>query len=307
MDDSMAQGNALASPDVAAPWKTWAGWVCAVLLALLFLVSGIWKLVDPLATEQRMVQMLFPRQIALLVAIGVGLMEAWGGVMILVPRWRRWGAWLCSLLLLAFMVYMAVNYTRLTGEDCSCFPWVKRMVGPGFFIGDAVMLLMAVAAGWWANRAESWRQAVLALGALVVFAGAVYGVTVARQGGMKGPAEITADGTSFSLRQGRVLVFFFDPECMHCFAGARAMSKYKWKDVRIVAVSTVNPQFGASFLKDTGLKVPLSSDIKVLRESFKFTDPPYAVALDQGREVQVLPFFDDNEPLGALRKLGWVE
>ena len=143
-----------------------------------------------------MVQMLFPRQIALLVAIGVGLMEAWAGVMILVPRWRRWGSWLCGFLLLAFMVYMAVNYTRLTGEDCSCFPWLKRVVGPGFFIGDTVMLLMAIGAGWWANRAESWRQAVLALGALVVFAGAVYGVTVARQGGMKGPAEITADGAS---------------------------------------------------------------------------------------------------------------
>ena len=61
-------------------------------LALLFLVSGFWKLLDPLATEQRMVQMLFPRQIALLVAIGVGISEAWAGVMILVPRWRKWGA-----------------------------------------------------------------------------------------------------------------------------------------------------------------------------------------------------------------------
>ena len=92
--------------EAPAAWKYWIGWTCAVLLAALFLVSGFWKLVDPLATEQRMVQMLFPRQIALLVAIGVGITETWAGVMILAPRWRKWGAWLCGLLLVAFMVYM---------------------------------------------------------------------------------------------------------------------------------------------------------------------------------------------------------
>ncbi len=38
------------------------------------------------------------------------------------------------------MVYFAVLYDRLLGEDCSCFPWVERVVGPAFFVGDAVRI-----------------------------------------------------------------------------------------------------------------------------------------------------------------------
>ena len=41
-----------------------------------------------------------------------------------------------------------MNYNTLAGKDCSCFPLVKRSIGPGFFIGDMVMLLMAALAGW---------------------------------------------------------------------------------------------------------------------------------------------------------------
>lgn len=291
-----------------AAWKYWLGWTCAVALAALFLVSGLWKLVDPLGTEQRMVQMLFPRQIALLVAIGVGITEAWAGVMILVPRWRKWGAWLCGLLLVAFMVYMGVNYARLTGEDCSCFPWLKRVVGPAFFVSDAAMLLGALLAGMWVRPTEGWKHAAVALAAIVVFAGAMYAVTASQQTGALAPASVVVDGKPFSLHEGRVFVYFFDPECMHCYEAAQRMSKYAWKrDVKLLTVPTVNPKWAAGFLKDTGLKASIANDPIALRDVFKFTDPPYAAAIERGRQVAALPFFDEKEPLAALRKLGWVE
>ena len=63
--------------------------------------------------------------------------------MILVPRLRRWGALVLGALLVAFMGYFAIHYNALRGADCSCFPWLKRVVGPGFFVGDAVMLLLS--------------------------------------------------------------------------------------------------------------------------------------------------------------------
>jgi uncharacterized membrane protein YphA (DoxX/SURF4 family) len=295
-------------PEPPAAWKHWLGWMCAVLLAALFLVSGFWKLVDPLATEQRMVQMLFPRQVALLVAIGVGVTEAWAGLMILVPRWRKWGAWLCGLLLVAFMVYMGVNYARLTGEDCSCFPWLKRVVGPAFFISDAVMLVGALLAGLWARGTEGWKHAAAGLGAIVVFAGAVYGVTATQQSGVLAPASVIIDGKPYSLHEGRVLIYFFDPECMHCFAGAQRMSRYAWKgEVKVLAVATVNPKWAEGFLKDTGLRAMAVRDPKALREVFAFTDPPYGVAIERGRQVAAFPFFDEKEPFAALQKLGWVQ
>ena len=40
--------------------------------------------------------------------------------------------------------------------DCSCIPWLKRVVGPGFFIGDGVMLLLAFFAGLGARRSEGF-------------------------------------------------------------------------------------------------------------------------------------------------------
>lgn len=303
----MAHGDLTAPALQTSVWQYWVGTVSAVLLALLFLVAGVWKLSDPFATETRMVQALIPTQLAMATALAAGVAEVWSGIMLLVPRWRKWGAWLSGLMLVAFLVYFAVFYQQLQGADCSCFPWLKRVVGPGFFISDAAMLLLAVAAGRWSIASYSLKQASMVLSAIVVFAGAVYGVTAARQTGTKAPAQITVDGKAFATGEGRVFLFFFDPECMHCFAAAQQMSKYTWKDVKVVVVPTVHPQWSESFLKDTGLKAGISPDVKLLRQTFAFsTDPPYGVAIERGRQVGAYPFFDDKDPVAGLKKIGWL-
>ena len=51
------------------------------------------------------------------------------------PRYRRWGAWLIALMLVAFMGYIGLRYQALVGRDCSCFPWLKRAVTPALFRG----------------------------------------------------------------------------------------------------------------------------------------------------------------------------
>ncbi len=304
----MAQGEvAPASTLELAGWKQWSATICAFALAVIFLGAGIWKLSDPLATTARMAQALIPTQLALATALLAGIFESWAGVLLIVPRWRRWGAWLTGLMLVAFMVYVGANYQALAGEDCSCFPWLKRAVGPEFFISDALMLVAAVVAGLWARPSESLRQALLVLAAVTVFAGAVYGMTKARQTGIEAPAEIAVDGKAFNLHQGRVLLYFFDPECSHCDAAARKLQNYQWQDVRIIAVATANPQWGPQFLSATGFKAKLSSDSAKLRETFKFTDPPYGVALEHGRQRAAFTFFDKLEPETGLRQMGWIK
>jgi hypothetical protein len=147
---------------------------------------------------------------------------------------RRWGAWLAGLMLVVFMAYIGVFYHRLLGEDCNCFPWIRRVVGPGFFAGDAGMLALAALAGWRARRA--------------------------------------------------------------------------WTGARVIAVPTAQPQFAGDFLRDSGLRVGVSSDADLLRASFPFTDPPYAVALFNGRpaatfnsgQLEGAPYY------GVLRKLGFI-
>src|SRR5437763_14894277 len=172
------------------PWKVAAGWVSAAVLSLLFLSSGLWKITDAPGWAVRVMQAKVPASLSLPAAIGFGIAETFAGVLILVPRFRRWGAWLAGVLLVLFLGYFAINYSALAGQDCSCFPWLKRGVGPGFFIGDAAMLLLAAVAGIWAKPPGSVRSAVVILAALAVFALVSYGVGVTRQSGVEAAPTI---------------------------------------------------------------------------------------------------------------------
>ena len=289
-------------------WQTVLGTLCALALTALFLSSGLWKLIDPISWSERLVQALVPRQLALPGAIAVGMTETLGAILVLVPRWRRWGAWVCGALLVFFMAYFAINYKALAGNDCSCFPWLKRVVGPTFFVSDAAMLLLAVLAGVFAEPSRRWKQAAGVLCAIAVFAAALYGYQATRGGGVVAPPTVTVDGKPLQLREGKVFVFFFDPECAHCYAAAKDFATYHWKGgIQLVATPTVNPQWGAIFLERTGFKSQWTPDQKVLRDAFRFTDPPYAVTLDNGRLVKALPFFDETEPRKTLKAIGWIE
>jgi uncharacterized membrane protein YphA (DoxX/SURF4 family) len=240
-------------------------------------------------------------------ALFFGITETFGGLLLMVPRYRRWGAVICSGLLVAFMVYIGWNYNALQGMDCSCFPWLKRAVGPAFFWSDGAMLAMSGLAGWWAHRSAGFKGAGLIFGSIVVLAGAAYGITESRQSGTKAPDSITVDGQPYSLQQGKILLYFYDPECSHCNDAAKRMGKHTWKDTKIVGLPTRVPQFGAYFMESTGLKGKNSPDHVALKVLFPFGDPPYGVLLEHGRMKAGLQRFDDAEPEATLRKLGYIE
>jgi uncharacterized membrane protein YphA (DoxX/SURF4 family) len=306
MDDSMAQRRPGLTALEKPGWKTALGWAAALALALLFLVSGVWKITDPQGWAVRVAQARVPQALSLPAALLVGIAETVGGVLLLAPRFRRWGALLTAFLLVVFMIYFAVNYNVLRGEDCSCFPWLKRVVGPGFFIGDAAMLVAAAIAWIWSKPSTSLRSAFVVLGAVSVFALVSYGVIAARQTGVRAPDSILVDGKPYALGSGKIFLYYFDPECMHCFDAARRMSHMNWGDTRIVVVPTQNPQFAPQFLLDTGLKAPISSDAAKLRAVFPIVSPPAAVVLVNGRQKALLTQFDEVEPAATLRKIGFI-
>ena len=287
-------------------WKTALSWTAAILLSLLFLASGLWKITDAQGAAVRMAQARVPESMSLAAALVFGIVETLGGVLLLVPRFRRWGSILTGLLLLAFLAYFAVYYNVLRGADCSCFPWVKRVVGPGFFIGDGLMLLLAVLAGIWSRPSESSRSAIPVLGAVVVFALVSYGVGAVRQTGVRAPETIAVDGQAYSLEHGKVFLYFFDPECMHCFDAARRMSHLNWGDTKVVAIATQHPQYAPQFLQDTGLRAAISTDLQKLKQVFPFVSPPAGVALENGREKASLTKFEDEEPGATLKQLGLI-
>jgi uncharacterized membrane protein YphA (DoxX/SURF4 family) len=306
MNQSMAgEGTSLAFME-ASRWKSALSWTSAVILAVIFLIAGIWKITDAPAAAVRMVQALVPQQLSLFAAISFGIAETFAAVLLLVPRFRRWGAWLSAVMLIAFMVYIGYHYQTLRGEECSCFPWVQRAVGPAFFIGDAIMLALAYFAGAWAPPSSGRRSAVLILGAVSVFALVSYGVAAAGQTGTLAPASMTVDGKPFSPHQGNVFLYFFDPECSHCDTAAREMSKYDWGRTTVIAVPTAQPQFAQEFMASTGLRGGISYDAPVLREKFRFVDTPAAVALVDGRQKALITHFDGDQPAKALRDLGFI-
>jgi uncharacterized membrane protein YphA (DoxX/SURF4 family) len=306
MNDSMAQPQSrLARLDLPG-WKSALNWAAAVLLALLFLSSGIWKITDVPGWAVRLTQAKVPEWMSIPGTIAVGVSETLAGVFLLAPRLRRWGAMLSGALLVVFMIYFAIHYEDLRGIDCSCFPWLKRVVGPGFFIGDGAMLVLAAIAGVWTRRPEGLRTAALILGAVAVFAGASYGVEVARHSGARAPATVTVDGQAYEIASGKVLVYFFNPACTHCNEVAREMSKLDWADTRVVAVPVELAQFGPSFLAETGLRAILTSDFEKLKDPLGYRAYPYAAALVDGRVKASMTKLGGDEPASTLRRLGFV-
>ena len=278
----------------------------AVLAAIPFIVAGVWKITDPYGASVRLTQALVPAELALAGAIGFGIAELFGAALILIPRFRRWGALVIGLLLVAFMVYIGIYYDRLSGEECNCFPWLKRAVGPGFFVSDGLMLLCAVLAGMWARPSRGVRSATVILIAIAVFAGVSFGVNAVRQSSIKAPALVEVEGKPFALRDGRVLVYFFNPECMHCEQAARELTKHTWHNVTLIATPTEQPDLARDFLKTSGFPAQLSHDTAKLRAAFPFVSVPYAVALEDGDVKAELRYFDSTEPAKTLRQIGFI-
>jgi uncharacterized membrane protein YphA (DoxX/SURF4 family) len=289
-------------------WKTAVNWIAAIAVAILFLTAGIWKMSQPFTWARMVEDLRVPYQFSLPLTMVLAVSETLAGALVLFPRFRRWGAWLAVLLLVVFMIYIGVNYQTLIGKDCSCFPWVKRTVGPAFFESDALMLLAAFIAAWWAKPFSSLRGPALTLLIAAGCAVAGLGLAMHNQSGAKAPETITVDGKPYSLEHGRVFLFFYDPQCGHCDAAARHMSKYTWKpDVTVIGIPTQQPQWAESFLTDTGFKAKTSLDLQLLKKTFPFGDPPYGVMLENGRERGPVPHYDEPEPKDTLKKLGLIE
>jgi uncharacterized membrane protein YphA (DoxX/SURF4 family) len=307
MNESMAEPRAQFVPLAMPGWKTAVSWISAVLLAVVFLAAGLFKITDTQTAAVLMHQARVPENLSVLGAVLFGIAETVSGVLLLVPRFRRWGAISTGILLTAFIIYIGMNYNELRGQDCSCFPWLKRAVGPAFFAEDGAMLLMAVLAGMWAKAASGFRSGVLILAAVSVFAGVSYGVNAVRVTGTKAPDTITVAGQPYSLTQGKIFVFFFNPECLHCLNAATRMAQYNWGDTRVVAIPTQEPQFGPGFLDRTKLKAALSNDLQPLKTIFPFVDAPFGVTLVNGREKAAVTKFEDPEPGPTLKQLGFVK
>jgi uncharacterized membrane protein YphA (DoxX/SURF4 family) len=312
-DGNTATGELPLLPAILTEQRTWQiilNWTCAILIAIVFFAAGLWKASDPAGAAVRLAQAKVPESLSVLAAVLFGIAETFTGILLVIPRFRRWGSWFGSLLLIAFMVFIGIHYRELVGSDCSCFPWLKRAVGPQFFVGDGIMLLLAIGAGLWSRKPENPGYASLVLAAVAVFAVVSYGVAATRHTGTPAPATIAAEnGPPISLHEGKVFIYFFDPHCLHCLAAGRKLAALDWSGTRFVGVPTDSPSSADGFMAKSGLKDkgPVSTDLVALRKLFPFDLPPAGVALESGYEKAMVLQFEDAEPAATLRKLGFVK
>ena len=309
MDTALANSHEIGSEQAKANWKKVAAGAAAILLAVMFLVSGGWKVLSPFKTGELLEQAQVSAGWGSLGAAALGTLELLAAFLLLVPRFRRAGAILGGGLLIFFIGWIGYYYNSLVGHECSCFPIIKRTVGPGFFIGDGIMLVLAVTAWFWSPRVKSWRWPTAAFASLALLAGASYGVNLSRRAHVQVPTPVVVDGKAVDLAEGKVFLFFYDPSCMHCDAAAKFMSTLNWGGNRVVSIPTVNPQWAASFLHDTHLKAGTSLEVDKLKKAFPFVDPPYGVALDHGEVEKTFGQAQFNVPLPRpdLQRLGFVK
>jgi uncharacterized membrane protein YphA (DoxX/SURF4 family) len=313
----MAEGEAAASEPiipvelkVQSRWKVILNWICAILISIVFLAAGLWKASDPIGAAVRLAQAKVPESLSVLAAVLFGIAETFTGVLLFIPRFRRWGSWAGSLLLVSFIVFIGIHYRELVGSDCSCFPWLKRAVGPQFFIGDGIMLLLAIGAGLWSRPPQSARIASFVLAAISVFALISYGFAATRHTGVAAPATIAAEnGPPISLKEGKVFIYFFNPHCLHCLEAGRKLAAMDWTGTRFIGVPTESPGSADTFMTKSGLvaKGSVSTDVDALRKLFTFDLPPAGVALQDGYEKAMLLQFEDQEPAATLHKLGFAK
>ena len=291
--------------------KSWTGWVglaAAVAMAILWFTAGLWKLSDISGWQLKLTQLLVPVNLSLVGTLAVGIAEVTAGVLLLRPAWRRWGGWLSSALLVGFMVYMAVNYQTLQGEDCSCFPWLERAVGPAFFWTDAAMLAASLLAVRFSSPPTDIRRAGIALAGVAAFAAIMLGAdSLEPESDLATAGPITVDGVPYDLEGGRIFLFFFNPSCIHCLHAGQTMAKYTWR-VDFVGVPTQDPDWAPGFVEDAGLSdVRLSPDIETLRETFEFQDVPFGALLEDGTVLDRLIFWEEPALSDTLRLHGFID
>jgi hypothetical protein len=309
MQAAIADSHEFESSADKTGWQRNVAAVAAILLGIVFLVSGGWKVLSPFKTGELLEQAQVPGGWGPIGAAALGTLEVLAAVLLFTRPFRKWGALLGSALMIFFIAWVGYYYNVLVGHECRCFPIIKRTIGPGFFIGDGVMLLLGLAAFAWSPRVTTFKIPAAVLAGLIVLAGASFAVNAVQRKNVQVPTPVVVDGKPQNLAEGKVFLFFYDPSCMHCDAASKFMSKLNWGDTHIVAIPTVNPQWAASFLRDTHLKAGTSLELEKLKKAFPFVDPPFGVALEDGSVKESFGQAQFNAPLPKpdLEKLGFVK
>jgi len=118
--------------------------IIAVLLIILFLYTGISKLLDYSEFKNQLNSSALLKPIAPLVAWALPLGEILVAVLLIVPIWRLWGLYTSFLLMLAFTGYVVWLLYISDDIPCGCGGILEQMDWDQHLIFNIVMTVLAL-------------------------------------------------------------------------------------------------------------------------------------------------------------------
>ncbi|MBL8126532.1 MAG: DoxX family protein, partial [Chloroflexia bacterium] len=115
-----------------------------LVLAAVFVVSGIAKLLDLTGSQSAMRSFGVPESFSKVAGIALPVVEILIAVLLLPVASAKWGALAALVLLIAFIAGISYNLSRGRKFDCHCFGQLTSSeIGPSTLIRNSVLALIA--------------------------------------------------------------------------------------------------------------------------------------------------------------------
>jgi uncharacterized membrane protein YphA (DoxX/SURF4 family) len=145
-DDTLQKGNTF-KRIVSFSWvkKSVLVEVIALLFVILFLYTGIAKLMEFNVFQAQLEDSPVLEPVAPIVAWGLPIVEFIVCVLLFFPLWRLKGLYATFILMTIFMIYVLVMLLTSPELPCSCGGIIEALSWPGHLIFNTAMVLLSIA------------------------------------------------------------------------------------------------------------------------------------------------------------------
>jgi uncharacterized membrane protein YphA (DoxX/SURF4 family) len=115
----------------------------AVLFIILFLYTGISKLMEHSVFKEQIAESPILKPVSYLIAWALPLLEFIVALMLIIPRWRLKGLYASLYLMIAFTIYIGTIMTFNKELPCSCGGIISLLSWNGHLLFNTIFILLA--------------------------------------------------------------------------------------------------------------------------------------------------------------------
>lgn len=193
-----------------------------IILAVVFLVAGIGKLLDLKGSKSAMLGFGLPESLARPAAIALPIVELITAVLLIPKSTAWWGAILAFLLLAAFVAGIAYNMSKGRAPDCHCFGQIhsepagpRTLIRNGLLGAVALFIILFGTDRWsfshgnagasllgWMGDLSTWEIIATLVGILLILAVAAIGYILVHLLGQNGRVLLRLDALETAQENG---------------------------------------------------------------------------------------------------------